>query len=142
MEARWTQGVEAMGRAVQAAPSGKRENCGRMQALGEFILCCVRTTINVKQWWQLRQELKAATTREETASVLEGMKTLAEAEIANVSEAIPLVEFDSRLGWEPSMEYMADREHLEWKIAQVRQVLDQEIPSCREGEPMGGATKE
>ena len=45
--------------------------------------------------------------------------------------AIPLVESDSRLGWEPSMEYMTDRSHLEWKVAQVRGVLDDEIPEYR-----------
>ena len=133
MDARWGLGVEAMGRAVEAAPSRKRARCRRMQALGEFILCCVRTTIHVKRWWQLRQELKAATAQEEVAAVLERMTGLAEAELANVSAAIPLVDFDSRLGWEPSMEYMADRAHLEWKIAQVRRVLDEEIPAYREG---------
>ena len=126
MAARWAQGIVAMKRAVEATPPGKRENGRRMLALGEFILCCVRTAIHVKRWWQLRQEL--TTTRENAASVLNRMTALAEAEIANVSTAVPLVEFDSRLGWEPSMEYMADRAHLEWKIAQVRRVLDEEIP--------------
>ena len=81
-------------------------------------------------WWKLRQELKAVS-REEAAPILEQMAALAEAEIANTEAAIPLVEFDSRLGWEPSMEYMADREHLEWKIEQVRHVLEEEMPAYR-----------
>ena len=37
----------------------------------------------------------------------------------NVRETIPLVEADSSLGWEPSMFYVADREHLEWKLRQL-----------------------
>ena len=41
---------------------------------------------------------------------------------------IPLVEFDSRLGYEPSMEYMTDVWHIEWKIRQVTQVLENELP--------------
>jgi hypothetical protein len=65
------------------------------------------------------------------AGVLERMRALAVSEIENAAAAIPLVEADSRLGWEPSMEYMADRAHLEWKIAQVRHVLDTEIPAYR-----------
>ena len=40
-------------------------------------------------------------------------------EEANVRETIPLVEADSSLGWEPSMFYVADREHLEWKLRQL-----------------------
>ena len=32
------------------------------------------------------------------------------------------------------MEYMADRAHLEWKIAQVRRVLDAEIPGRLQGD--------
>ncbi len=41
----------------------------------------------------------------------------------NARDTIPLVEFDSILGFEPSMEYVTDRKRLEWKIAQV----DEEI---------------
>ena len=51
-----------------------------------------------------------------------------EAEIQNAQQTIPLVEADSRLGWEPSMEYIGSVYHLNWKIRQVRQVLDTEIP--------------
>ena len=102
-----------------------------MLALGEFILCAVRTTINVKRWWLLRQQLDAAESAETGAAVLDRLTALARAELGNVAAAMPLVEFDSRLGWEPSMEYMADPAHLEWKIAQVRQVLDRDIPARR-----------
>jgi len=133
MAARWEQGVEAMRRAVEVAPERKRQACGRMQALGEFILCCVRTTVHVKRWWQARQDLEAAADPATTASVLDRLQALAEAEIANATSAIPLVELDSRLGWEPSMEYMTDRAHLEWKIAQVRRVVDEEIAARRPG---------
>jgi hypothetical protein len=59
------------------------------------------------------------------------MTQLGEAEIANAQATIPLVDADSRLGWEPSMEYMTDRAHLEWKIAQMRLVLEEEIPEYR-----------
>ena len=60
------------------------------------------------------------------------MTELAQAELANVQATLPLVEFDSRLGWEPSMEYMCDPAHIEWKIDQLRTVLDTEIPACRQ----------
>ncbi len=137
MAARWADGVESMKRAAELTPESKRENGLRMQVLGEFILRCVRTAIHVKRWWKLRQELEAAEDVERKADVAARMKTLGEAEIQNATETIPLVEYDSRLGWEPSMEYMADRAHLEWKIAQVRHVLDQELPAYLSGAPGG-----
>ena len=134
MAARWSQGIEAMGQAVAAAPERKREEGGRMLGLGKFIGCCVRTTIHVKRWWQTRQEL-AGTDAGAADEVLDRLEALGRAEIENVKAAIPLVELDSRLGWEPSMEYMADRAHLEWKLDQVEKVLEEEIPrrrgSCR-----------
>ena len=51
------------------------------------------------------------------------MLEIAEAEIKNAEGAIPLVEFDSRLGYEPSMDYMCDRAHLEWKIEVTRKAM-------------------
>jgi len=56
---------------------------------------------------------------------------LAENEIANARNAIPCVEADSRLGWEPSMEYMTDRWHLESKIRQVRSMINGELTAYR-----------
>jgi hypothetical protein len=129
MASRWDQGVMAMRHAAAAATESKREDARRALGLGEFIGHCVRTTIHVKLWWQLRQELQTASAQE---PVLARMIELAHAEIDNTVAAIPLVEDDSRLGWEPSMEYMADRAHLEWKIAQVQRVLQEEIPTWRE----------
>ena len=51
--------------------------------------------------------------------------------MANAESAIPFVEKDSRLGWEPSMEYMTDKWHIEWKLRQCQYVLDKEIPTIR-----------
>lgn len=56
-----------------------------------------------------------------------GRPFISEAEIQNALATIPLVEFDSRLGFEPSMEYMTDRERIEWKVAVTRQVMDEEV---------------
>ena len=53
-------------------------------------------------------------------------------EIENVKNTFPIVEFDSRLGYEPSMEYMCDPAHLEWKLAQITKVMEFELPSYYE----------
>ena len=63
--------------------------------------------------------------------ILDKIEALAHAEIANAENAIPFVEQDSRLGWEPSMEYVCDKWHLEWKIRQVKSVLSGDIATYR-----------
>jgi len=128
MLARWEEGLGWLEKAVALAPEKKRPQAREMLGLGQFIRHCVRTTIHTKQWWQLRQRLLEETDPIRTETLLAEMRQLGEAEIANAAETIPLVEADSRLGWEPSMEYMTDRAHLEWKITQLRRVLDEEIP--------------
>ena len=64
-------------------------------------------------------------------AILDAMESLAQREIENARATIPLVERDSRLGWEPSMEYMTDAAHLRWKIEQVQAVLQSDIVEYR-----------
>jgi hypothetical protein len=63
--------------------------------------------------------------------LLDKIEDLLKSEIANAEKTIPLVEADSRLGWEPSMEYMTDRKHLEWKIRHSKCVLEYDLPTYR-----------
>ena len=65
--------------------------------------------------------------KEEVPGIVEYMRSLAEEEIKNAEAAIECTDYDSRLGWEPSMEYIADSDHLRWKISQVRFACDTEL---------------
>ena len=67
--------------------------------------------------------LKTSADAQGALSVLEKIEKIAYDEIENARGAISAVEMDSRLGWEPSMEYVCDRWHLEWKIRQVESAL-------------------
>ena len=51
----------------------------------------------------------------------------------NAEKAIPVVEADSRLGWEPSMEYLGDEEHIRWKIKQVQGMIDHQLGGWKKG---------
>ena len=53
------------------------------------------------------------------------MIALIKDEIENARATIPLVEFDSRLGFEPSMEYMCDADHLYWKVECTNEALSE-----------------
>lgn len=131
MASKWQEGLDRLNQALTLVPERKKAEASRMVNLGQFIRNCVQTTINTKRWWQLKQRLLETTDGAEADRIIADLKALGEAELANAAACIPLVEADSRLGWEPSMEYMTDREHLEWKIAQMRRVLDDELPTYR-----------
>ena len=95
--------------------------------LGKYIMHCVMTNINAKKWYILKCQMEVAFTRDAMRSVISEMEELLFAEIENARETLPIVDADSRLGWEPSMLYLGDRECIEWKIKQVEYVLNKEI---------------
>ena len=132
----------------------KKERAMRVLNLGLFISHCVQTTIHVKNWFILKKQLQKESANQAAIwagglgspqenreaskhpisddmsakrEVIQQMLLLAEQEIQNAEEAIPLVELDSRLGFEPSMEYMCDRAHLEWKIEVTRNMMQNEL---------------
>lgn len=58
--------------------------------------------------------------------------------IIHAEGTIPLVEADSRLGWEPSMEYMGDKACIEWKIRHTKYIIDTEIGNKKRSAQLGG----
>ncbi len=94
--------------------------------LGEYMSCCVVTGIHAKEWFLARAKAES-TTREEVAEAIADIRRIIAEERANAEAAIPLVERDSRLGWEPSMEYIADAEHIRWKLRHLQYVEDFEV---------------
>ncbi len=101
--------------------------------LGEYICCCVQTGIHAKEWYVLTSKLKIAQKKEEVRDLLEKIKELIALERANAECALVFVEKDSRLGWEPSMDYVGDAEHIRWKLRHLDYVLDYEIKCYEKG---------
>jgi len=104
-----------------------KDQAERMVNLGWFISRCARTAIHVKKWYQYKLKLLSASENEEVLSIVKAMTIIARDEIANAKATIPLVQRDSRLGWEPTMEYMCDEAHLRWKIRQVELMMKNEL---------------
>ena len=121
------------GRAIledlPAPVSGWRaEEAERFIGLVKFIENTALTAIHTKQWNILRWQMKTETDTDTLLDMQRKMIEIGRKEIANAEATIPLVEADSRLGWEPSMEYIGDAAHLRWKIEQTTRVLEMEIP--------------
>lgn len=106
----WRRGVDTLAAAMPSVPAEKADGARRILGVGEFYLRSVRTLANVKRHY--RAGLKGD--RAEQARVKAD-------ERENVRATIPLVEFDSALGWEPTMGYVCDRENLEWKLRQLEE---------------------
>jgi hypothetical protein len=131
LRSKWMAGIACLEKASGLVPPEKRNNFARLLALGKFIANTLTTTIHIKKWWLLNQRLLIEANKAKAIKLLAKLEQIARDEIKNAQDTIPLVEAHSRLGWEPSMEYMTDRGHLEWKIRQVGTVLNYEIPTYR-----------
>ena len=91
--------------------------------LGKFIVHTIRTGIHARNWHLLKMKLYSAENKSEFITILDKLEAILEDECRNAKETIPLVEKDSRLGWEPSMLYMTDRWHIEWKLRHAKHTL-------------------
>ncbi|NLB80615.1 MAG: DNA/RNA nuclease SfsA [Clostridiaceae bacterium] len=132
MEKLYDEGNSILEEVISTLCGMKLDEALRLLNLGKFIVNCVQTTINVKKWHILKCELEKSNNAYEMAkkirkSIIHQMIELAQKEIENAENSKPLVEFDSRLGFEPSMEYMCDKFHLEWKIDVTCRTLNEEI---------------
>ena len=81
----------------------------------DYFAASTRTAVNLQRGalaWRLgdKAELNAA----------------ARAEYANATAALKLVEHDSRLGWEPSMEYCGGPEQIRWKLGLMEKIYGKE----------------
>ena len=103
----------------------------RLLNLGRFIKNTVITGVHAKEFFILKNEMIAETSKERLEETFHKMIKILENERENVVDTIPLVEKDSRLGWEPSMLYMTDRWHLEWKLRHLEYVLQYEADAYR-----------
>lgn len=98
-----------------------------LENLGNFMYHSIISGINAKKWYCLKCEAKAERNREKLLGIMDKMEEVLKAEIENAKEAIEYVKNDSRLGYEPSMEYLGDEWHIKWKIRHAEYVLKTEL---------------
>ena len=101
--------------------------------MGEYMVCCFTTDIHVKQMYLYRQRLSVAPTAKAVRGILQGIRSVGEAEIKSARRALACVDRDSAIGYEPMMGYAGDRAHIEWKIRQVEHMLTYELAVYEKG---------
>ena len=124
----FNQGCEIVHGVIDKIPERKRENAMRIYGIAKFMANTSETAVNIREFFQLKRSFDGVSA-EENNRMLDELTAICLREFENAKATIPLVEFDSRLGYEPSMEYMCDAAHLEWKINLLREVIEKEIPS-------------
>ena len=120
------------------------EGCGILEAipepndellylinLGHYMECIVTTGIHAKRWHLAVSRLAIVAEREEAAALIGEAEAILEAERVNVQRALPIVRRDSRLGWDPRMEYVCDPARLEWKLRLLDYVQHTELEKLR-----------
>ena len=121
------KGCEILKSAIEKIPERKKDNAYRILALCLFYRNTLRTAINLKEFYK-RKYVLLDSHGEKRNELVDEMLEYCRAEFKNAQDTIPLVEFDSRLGFEPSMEYMTDKAHIEWKLALLNDVIEKELP--------------
>lgn len=99
--------------------------------LARFIYNTTVSGCHNKEFHILKQKLTLAETPENAEFLIDEIENLLIKERQNAEDTIPLVQMDSRLGWEPSMEYTTNEECLRWKLRQVDHELNYTIPMYR-----------
>ncbi len=129
---KWDCGSELMREALALVPESKLTEAKLQAGVGFFFGQTLRTMVHIKRWWLLNKRLEIEYDPDNAAALIDELEELIRAERKNVEAALPLVDADSRLGWEPSMDYMADRSHLEWKLRQLDNLLTHTFPAYRQ----------
>ena len=127
----YDEGAQILEGIIPNIPERKRANAIKIMNLGKFIANTAKTVVAIKEW-KKRRDLLTDTHGAERNRLVDEMMQIAKEEIKNAQNTIPLVEFDSSLGYEASMEYMCDKEHLEIKIDLVKKVIENELPKYYE----------
>lgn len=115
------------GIAIFKSLKKKNKQIKRLINMGEYMVACFTTDINVKKMYIYRQRLFIAGSNKEVKSIIDGIRKLGALEIKNAEKALKIVDKDSSLGYEPSMGYGGDRAHIEWKIRQVKHMMTYEL---------------
>ena len=107
---------ESVFRAIAAGVEGRRKEKALAAAnFAAYLAATTRTAVNVKRG-------AVAFRNGDRAALLAAAK----AEYANAKAALAFVERDSRLGWEPSMEYCGGPEQIRWKLGLMEKIYGKE----------------
>ncbi len=99
--------------------------------MGHFMERIVTSGIHIQQWYLTVTKMQIEPDNEMVKQYLAEADRILDAERENVLATIPIIEADSRLGWDPRMEYVCDRRRLDWKLKLLDYVQHTELNQYR-----------
>jgi hypothetical protein len=137
----WSEGMGHWENVIRDADARLRPAAIREKGIAQAILACLRSTIHLGQFYELRDRLEKETRPKEAIAILDAMQEILKAELKNSREALAVVELDSRLGYANSGKgeqigvpragiYSAGS--ISKKIAQVERLLAEDFPRYRQ----------
>lgn len=127
----YEEGLEIMEKALEKVPAEKRDFAEKELGVAIFFGCAIRTMYNTKRWWVSNMRLEVEAEFDKAHALMDEMEKIVENEYANALKALPVAEKDSRLGWEPRMEYVGDAEHIQWKLKQLETLREKTMAAYR-----------
>jgi len=118
----------AEGIEILETVENKNEELLRLINMGRFMYRTILSTLNRRHLYVLDDRRLHETDKAKAAVIVDKMVEIMLNERQNAFDTIPISEYDSIIGFEPSIEYVTDRKRLEWKIEQV----DREIELLKE----------
>jgi hypothetical protein len=148
LEAGWQLGVKSWAEVISKAAPQLRANAEREAGVGRAILHCIRSTVHVGRFYQVRDTLWQEKESGRAAKLWDQLRDIAQAELVNARDALRVVSRDSRLGYANSggsnqtgvpRGGIYSPGSIEKKIEQVKRLLEKEIPEYqrRLGHPTG-----
>jgi hypothetical protein len=104
----------------------------KLTNLGEYMYRTTVTAINVTKQFIVLRKFEIEPSKQECIKLVDSLEQILFEEKENVQKTIPLVQFDSTLGYEPSMEYAGDEKALLWKLDQIDYDLDVTLKKYKE----------
>nr|MBQ4319805.1 hypothetical protein [Clostridia bacterium] len=102
----------------------KNDELKRLINMGRFMYRTILTALNRRHLYVLDDRRLHETDADKRKEIAAQMVEIMSSERQNAIDTIPIVEYDSIIGFEPSIEYVTDRKRLEWKIAQVNREIE------------------
>ena len=119
------------GREMLEALPEKNEEMLYLINMGRYMEYMTVSQLNLKDWFLVTQQLVIEPDNDKVKALIDEADRILTAERANVLRALPLVQADSRLGWDPRMEYVSDPARLEWKLKLLDYVQYTELDQYR-----------
>lgn len=120
---RFLEGAKTFREIAGTLEPRRAEKAVRMADLAEYMARGAITAIHTRQAVRLEHLVKfGLCDKAKEAEFRARVKEIAQEEYDNTRAALELMRRDSRLGWEPTMEYRGGTETVEWKLRRMEKV--------------------